>query len=60
MPYHNTTPSIDLKPENIPAHEMERLVSPLPDIIERYFARPSVQEAYEKWLEEREDRKNTP
>lgn len=53
MPYHSTTPSIDLKPENIPAHEMERLISPLPDIIERYFAQPGVQEKFETWLEER-------
>lgn len=26
--------------------------------VERYFARPGVQEAYEKWLKDREERKN--
>lgn len=43
----------------MPQTEAEYLARQTLRAVERYFARPGVQEAYEKWLEEREERKNT-
>ena len=43
----------------MPQTEAEYLARQTLRAVERYFARPGVQEAYENWREEREERKNT-
>ena len=51
--YKSDTAEIGLEPKNVPAHEMDRLVSPLIGIIAAYFDDPKIQEEFEIWKADR-------
>lgn len=52
----SVNPKINIS--EMPQTEAEYLARQTLRAVERYFARPGVQENYEKWLKDREERKN--